>query len=229
MSGVSPTFFLLPHITFNNPLSLPPNVAGLRLLGPSASLRRLAASLRGRRHARRPTRRRPRLPNSLRSPPAEAGRGSGSSAPWEELRPRQPRGCGRSRAGVSGSPAPRVRGSDFGRRRERQCFLPPAALRGPRRRPQARAGRAGLLPPVRRPIPPSSAQALHLLSTEEEGRRKTVGPTPDMRGGTATSSKTTIKTSKGIKIDGLDSSKDVGYPFFRIKDLNQYSLIVEGR
>jgi hypothetical protein len=56
-----------------------------------------------------------------------------------------------------------------------------------------------------------------------------VGPTPDMRGGTATSSKTTIKTSKGIKIDGLDSSKDVGYPFFRIKDLNQYSLIVEGR
>jgi hypothetical protein len=84
MSGVSPTFFLLPHITFNNPLSLPPNVAGLRLLGPSASLRRLAASLRRRRHAQRP-RRRSRLPNSLPSLPAEADRGSGSSAPREEL------------------------------------------------------------------------------------------------------------------------------------------------
>jgi hypothetical protein len=66
--------------------------------------------------------------------------------------------------------------------RERRHFLPPAMLHGPCRCPRAWAGCAGLLPPARRPIPPSPAQAPHLLSTEEEGRRKTVGPTPDMRG-----------------------------------------------
>jgi hypothetical protein len=54
----APTVFLLPHITFNNPLYLPPNVTGLlRLLSPSVSL--------------------PDLPPVARRPPSGSGGMSG--------------------------------------------------------------------------------------------------------------------------------------------------------
>jgi hypothetical protein len=101
----------------------------------------------------------------------EAGAGLWLLCTMGGASPRRPRRCGR--AGGARSPAARVRGSDFGRRRERRHFLPPTPLRCPRRRPRAQEGRAGLLPPARRPIPPSPAQVPHLLSTYE-GRRKTV-------------------------------------------------------
>jgi hypothetical protein len=119
MSGVRPTVFLVPHITFNNHLSLPTNVAGLRILGRYDSIRLVAASLRLLRHVRRPRWLR-HLPNSLPSLSEEVDRGTDWSKPKDELYPQPPLWQGRRRAVGAVSPAPCVSGYDFGRRRERR-------------------------------------------------------------------------------------------------------------
>jgi hypothetical protein len=116
----------------------------------------LATSLWQRRHAQRPVRWRPRLPSSL--PSLSPRRPAGAATP---LHHRWSFGHGDLEGAAEreeqGPRRARMRGSDLGRQLERRCFLPPAPLRGPRVRPRARAGRASLLPPARRPIPPSAA------------------------------------------------------------------------
>jgi hypothetical protein len=126
-----------------------------------------AASLRQWRHAQRPVRWRPHLPSSL--PSLSPRRPAGAATPLHHRRSfghddlegaaaREEQVPGGAREGIRFGPTVGAAVLPYSRAAPRPT---PASA--------STAGRVGLLPPARLPIPSLAAQAPHLLSTEEEG------------------------------------------------------------